>query len=48
VLEAGEVTLLHLRIPKVGKGMKLSGNLTIFNKSHEDQLKICLYGGLIQ
>ncbi|MBW7996195.1 MAG: DUF1573 domain-containing protein [Candidatus Glassbacteria bacterium] len=48
VLEPDEVTLLHLRIPKLSKGMKLTGELTIFNSSHEDELKIRLYGGLIQ
>jgi hypothetical protein len=48
VLQPDEATLLHLRIPKVEKGMKLTGELTIYNNSHEDQLKIRLYGGLIQ
>lgn len=48
VLEPDESTLIHLRIPRVKKGMKLTGHLTIYNNSHEDELTVRLYGGLIQ
>ncbi len=48
LLEPDEVTRLRLKIPKVEKGMKLTGELTIFNDSHENELKIRLYGGLIK
>ncbi len=48
LLEPDEVALLRLSIPKVEKGMKLTGELTIFNDSHEEELKIRFYGGLIQ
>lgn len=48
LLEPNEVTLLRLKISKVEKGMKLTGELTIFNDSHENELKIRFYGGLIK
>lgn len=48
LLEPGEVTVLRLRIPKVEKGMKLTGELTIFNSSHEKEFKVRFYGGLIK
>ena len=47
-LEPDESTVLHLRIPKVDKGIKLTGELTIFNTSHEEALVVRLYGGLVQ
>jgi Protein of unknown function (DUF1573) len=48
LLEPDESALLKLSIPRVEKGMKLTGELTIFNDSHEEELKVRFYGGLIQ
>jgi hypothetical protein len=48
LLEPDEAALLKLNIPRVEKGMKLTGELTIFNDSHEEELKVRFYGGLIQ
>jgi hypothetical protein len=48
VLEPQEAAKLSLRIPEVEKGMKLTGELTIFNTSREDELKVRLYGGVIK
>ena len=46
-LEPGGRADLKLVIDKVSKDMKLSGTLTIINSSHQNQVTVQLYGGMI-
>ena len=47
-IEPGDSANLKLVINEVKKKMKLMGELTIFNTSHQPELKVRVYGGAIK
>jgi hypothetical protein len=47
-IEPGDSANLRLVIDEVKKEMKLMGELTIFNTSHQPELKVRVYGGAIK
>jgi len=47
-IEPGDSASLKLVINEVEKDMKLTGELTIFNTSHQPEIKVIVYGGTIR
>ena len=47
-IEPGDSANLRLVIDEVKKEMKLTGQLTIFNTSHQPEFTVRLYGGMIK
>lgn len=47
-IEPGDSANLKLVIDEIKKDMKLTGELTIFNTSHQGEFKVKVYGGMIK
>ncbi|HUU30182.1 MAG TPA: DUF1573 domain-containing protein [archaeon] len=47
-IEPGKSVDLNLFVDEVTKGMKLSGNLIIYNTSKQNEIKVPVYGGQIR
>jgi hypothetical protein len=47
-IEPGDSASLKLVIDEIKKDMKLTGELTIFNTSHQPEFKVRVYGGMIK